>query len=130
MHRVLVPAGALAAFLVVSTLLFGPSSAADKAAATVTMNGSTFSPESVTIAEGQSVQFINDDDLPHTVTATDKSFDSGNLDAHKSWTYTFKKAGTYVYGCTYHAWMHGTVKVLPPAKASAAPSPMAQNVRS
>jgi plastocyanin len=90
--------------------------ATNKPAATVTMNGSTFAPESVTISEGQSVQFVNDDDLAHTVTATDKSFDSGNIDTHHSWTYTFNKAGTYVYGCTYHAWMHGTVKVLAASK--------------
>jgi plastocyanin len=108
MQKVLILLAALVVFL-----------AASKPAATVTMNGSTYTPETITIAEGQSVEFINDDDLPHTVTATDKSFDSGNLDARHSWTYTFKKAGTFVYGCTYHAWMHGTIKVLPLAKNGA-----------
>jgi plastocyanin len=126
MRKLLLLMGALVAFLAVGVLLAGPLSAAQKPAATVNMNGSTFSPESVTISAGQSVEFVNDDDLPHTVTATDKSFDSGNIDSHHSWTYTFSKAGTYVYGCTYHAWMHGTVKVLPLAKAT----PMARNVRS
>ena len=112
MRRVLAPAAVLVAFVIAGLLGSATVVAADKPAATVNMNGSTFSPESVTITEGQSVQFINDDDLAHTVTATDKSFDSGNIDTHKSWTYTFKKAGTYVYGCNYHSWMHGTVKVL------------------
>jgi plastocyanin len=103
---------AVVAFLAVGVLTFAVVNAANKPAATVTMNGSTFAPESVTVTEGQSVEFVNDDDLAHTVTATDKSFDSGNIDQHHSFTYTFKKAGTYVYGCAYHSWMHGTVKVL------------------
>lgn len=122
MRRVSLLLSGLLAFLCVGELTFGPLRAADKPAATVTMNGSAFQPESVSIAEGQTVQFLNDDDLPHTVTATDKAFDSGNIDAHKSWSYTFKKAGTYVYGCTYHAWMHGTIKVQPLAQSSPSPS--------
>ncbi len=108
--------GVLTALLIAGAVGSGVVAAADKPAATVNMNGSTFAPESVTITEGQSVQFINDDEMAHTVTATDKSFDSGNIDKGHSWTYTFKKAGTYVYGCSYHAWMHGTVKVLAPSK--------------
>jgi len=92
-------------------LTFGPLGAADKPAATVHMQNSAYAPDPVSIAVGQSVQFVNDDDMPHTVTANDKSFDSGNMDAGKTWTYTFTKAGTFTYGCTYHAWMHGTVKV-------------------
>jgi plastocyanin len=111
MRRIILLVGALVTFALACELSFGPLSAADKPAATVNMNGSAFTPETVSIAEGQTVQFLNDDDVPHTVTATDKTFDSGNIDAHKSWNYTFKKAGTYVYGCTYHAWMHGTIKV-------------------
>lgn len=113
MRKLLLAVAAFVAFLAAGALMLGPLHAAQKPAATVNMNGSAFTPESVTIGEGQSIQFINDDDLPHTVTATDKSFDSGNIDPKHNWTYTFTKAGTYVYGCTYHSWMHGTVKVLP-----------------
>jgi plastocyanin len=114
MRKLLLLVAGLAAFVAVGALTF----AAQKPAATVNMNGSAFTPESVTITVGQSVQFINDDDLPHTVTATDKSFDSGNIDPKHNWSYTFAKAGTYVYGCTYHSWMHGTVKVLAPSTSS------------
>jgi plastocyanin len=70
-----------------------------------------YEPATVTIDAGQSVRWVQDDDVPHTVTATDKSFDSGNLDAHKTWTHRFDKAGTYAYTCTYHPMMRGTVVV-------------------
>jgi plastocyanin len=73
-----------------------------------------FVPDKVTINAGQSVRFVQDDDTPHTVTATDNSFDSGNLDKGKTWTHTFDKAGTYAYFCAYHTYMKGTVVVKTP----------------
>ena len=73
-----------------------------------------FAPASVTINAGQTVRFVQDDDVAHTVTAADKSFDSGNLDKGQSWTHTFAKAGTYAYVCAYHAMMKGTVIVREP----------------
>ena len=110
---------ALGAFLMLGELTFGPLGATNTASATVHMKGAAFDPADVSVAQGQTVEFINDDEAPHTVT-DGKAFDSGNIDPGHSWRYTFTKAGTYVYGCTYHSWMHGSVKVLP----------MAQNVRS
>ena len=73
-----------------------------------------FVPEKVTINAGDTVRFIQDDDAPHTVTATDKSFDSGNLDKGKSWTHKFDKPGTYAYFCAYHTYMKGSVVVKGP----------------
>lgn len=77
----------------------------------VHMSGSAFAPADLTITAGQSVDFINDDAMPHTVTSADNSFDSGEIAAGKTWSHTFEKAGTYRYVCAYHDWMHGTIKV-------------------
>ena len=71
----------------------------------------TSSAVTVTIKPGDTVQFVNEDSTPHTVTATDKSFDSGNMDQNAKWSHTFKDAGTYAYICTYHTYMKGTVVV-------------------
>ncbi|HTV74166.1 MAG TPA: plastocyanin/azurin family copper-binding protein, partial [Candidatus Acidoferrales bacterium] len=60
---------------------------------------------------GDAVTIVNDDEIAHTVTANDKSFDSGNLDQHQSWTHTFTKAGTYTYYCTYHPFMNAKIVV-------------------
>ena len=73
-----------------------------------------YQPAEVTVVIGvnNTVTWVNQDGVTHTVTATDDSFDSGNLVAGASWSHTFKAPGTYSYYCTYHsAWMKGTVVV-------------------
>jgi plastocyanin len=72
-----------------------------------------FVPDTVTIKPGGTVRWIQDDDTPHTVTAADKSFDSGNLDKKAVYTHTFDKAGTYAYVCAYHPSMRAKVIVAP-----------------
>ena len=66
----------------------------------------------VVIGVNNTVTWINNDNMPHTVTSTNGIFDSGNLEAGQSFTYTFTKPGTYSYVCSYHSWMKGTVIVL------------------
>ena len=94
-----------------------PSPAASAAAtATVTIENFAFSPKKLTIAPGTAVTFINKDQIEHSATADkDKSgnvaFDSGELSQNKTYKFTFKKAGTYTYGCTYHPMMHGKIVV-------------------
>ena len=68
-------------------------------------------PDTVNVQPGQTVRWVEDDDTPHTVTASDKSFDSGNLNKKDAWTYAFNKPGTYAYICAYHPYMKGKVVV-------------------
>jgi plastocyanin len=77
-------------------------------------NSTGYSPSTITVVIGvnNTVQWVNNDTAPHTVTATDHSFDSGNLNPSDTWSYTFTKPGSYTYVCTYHPWMKGTVVVL------------------
>ncbi len=70
-----------------------------------------FVPATLNVTAGTVVTFVNDDQEPHTVTATDKSFDSEGLDTNQKWPHTFAKAGTYTYFCEMHPYMHGTVSV-------------------
>lgn len=60
---------------------------------------------------GATVVWINQDPVPHTVTADDGSFDSGTLATVASTSHTFNKPGTYAYHCTFHPSMHGTIVV-------------------
>jgi plastocyanin len=73
-----------------------------------------YSPSTITVVIGQNntVTFQNKDVVTHTVTATDGSFNSGDIHAGGSWTYTFTTAGNFTYYCIYHSWMRGTVRVL------------------
>lgn len=78
---------------------------------TIHIKNFAYVPATVTIRPGQTVRFVEDDDTPHTVTATDKSFDSGNLNQKDSWRHTFTAEGTYTYFCAYHPYMKGNVIV-------------------
>jgi plastocyanin len=80
-------------------------------AATVHIKNFAFSSDTVTITAGQSVRFVEDDETPHTVTADDKSFDSGNLNKGAKWDHVFTTAGTYTYLCAYHPYMKGKIVV-------------------
>jgi plastocyanin len=72
---------------------------------------STFSPASLTIQVGDTVTWRNADDRPHTVTANDGAFDSGNLDEGRGFSFTFTESGTYTYRCDYHPEMQATIVV-------------------
>lgn len=63
------------------------------------------------VAPGTVVRFVNDDSEAHTVTASDKSFDSGGLDTNDAWTHVFSKVGTFSYFCALHPYMKGSVVV-------------------
>ena len=78
---------------------------------TVTIKSNKYSPASLTINAGDSVVWKNDDDKDHTVIADDKSFKSDNVSSGDDYTFTFKKAGTFKYGCKYHPREKGTITV-------------------
>jgi plastocyanin len=78
---------------------------------------SGYDPDNITVLIGvnNTVIWTNNDNEPHTVTASDGSFDSGNMNPGATFTYTFTTPGTYAYICTYHPWMHGYVTVIQPS---------------
>ena len=98
----------------------GTGGATAPASASVSMKGSTFGPKTATIRPGGTVTWINDDTVPHTVTANDGSFDSGLIAPGGRYERTFASATTVSYRCTFHPGMVGTVTVA--ASATAAPS--------
>ena len=73
-----------------------------------------YDPDNVTVVIGinNTVIWTNNDNEPHTVTATDGSFDSGNMNPGAVFVHTFTSPGSYTYICTYHPWMRGFVTVL------------------
>ena len=75
-----------------------------------------YSPDTITVVIGvnNTVEWVNNDNMPHTVTATNKLFDSGNMNPGDTFSYTFTSPGNYSYGCSYHPWMKGTVIVKGP----------------
>ncbi len=81
--------------------------------ATIKIHNFKFEPMNGAIAVGETVQFINVDEEPHTVTSTDGAFDSKALDTNQTWNYTATKPGTFPYICSVHPFMKGTLTVTP-----------------
>ena len=65
----------------------------------------------LTVGVGTTVTWTNRDDIPHTVTANDRSFKSKVMDTDGVFTFTFTKPGTYGYFCSLHPHMVGAVVV-------------------
>ena len=92
----------------------GGTAAADAgdAAATVHIAQLKFQTDTVVIQAGQSVRWINDDELAHTVTFADAALGgSGQLARGQAFTRAFERPGTYAYTCTPHPFMRGVVAV-------------------
>lgn len=76
----------------------------------VTIQNSAFTPADATVMVSGSILWVNGDNVVHTVTADDGSFDSGDLQPGSSFGFTFNTVGPYPYHCKYHAEMTGIVK--------------------
>ena len=70
-----------------------------------------YKPADLKVKAGTTVTFTNVDTFAHTVTAKDKSFDSGNMDEKATFEHTFAEAGTFEYLCAIHNSMTGKVTV-------------------
>ena len=76
-----------------------------------------FIPNTVTIAKGGTVSFVNSDTAPHTSTSgtaadgPDGVWDSSLVMTGASYDVTLSSSGTYNYFCMVHTWMQGTVIV-------------------
>lgn len=78
----------------------------------VSISGFRYLPQSITIRAGETITWTNQDSAPHTVTADDGAFDSGNLTRNMVYTRTFTQTGVFSYTCTIHPSMIGLVRVV------------------
>jgi plastocyanin len=81
------------------------------AGSNTTSNGYSPGTITVTVSGNNTVTWLNNDNAPHTVTANDGSFASGNIAPGDSFSFTFTRPGTYAYHCIYHPWMTGIIVV-------------------
>ena len=70
---------------------------------TVTISNFEFSPDALEVKVGDTITVENKDQTEHTVTARDKSFDTGTFTGRTNFTVT--KAGTFEYTCEIHPFM-------------------------
>jgi plastocyanin len=75
------------------------------------MRTMTFGPHRLEVAAGTTVRWTNNDQLVHTITADDGSWDSGPIEPGKTWSHTFTQSGEYSFHCTPHPFMKAIVVV-------------------
>jgi plastocyanin len=104
-----------------ASLLAASAARAEPAAMEVKIDNFTFAPQRLTVKPGTTVTWINEDDIPHTVAATDKGFKSKVLDTNDKFSFTFTTAGSFEYFCSLHPHMTGTIVVETMTGGGAAP---------
>jgi len=87
-----------------------PTGSVAPAATKVTIRLLKYSPDTIQIRAGETVEWTNSDLTPHTVTSEGGGeLNSGSIDAGANWRHTFSQPGTFSYFCTFHREMKGTV---------------------
>jgi plastocyanin len=108
----------LAALALVLIVVMAPGATAQGMTTTTTqvsIQDFFFSPANVSVPAGTTVTWVNEGNVPHTVTSDDGQFDSGVLMPGDSYTVMFKGQGTITYHCAIHPSMTGSVSVGTPA---------------
>ena len=95
-------------------ILLGLSTGAFAATQVVHQQGRAFSSESLTVAKGEPLTFLNDDSVPHNLMSTSRGneFNLGSQAPGSSTDVVFKEAGDVAVICAIHPRMKMTVKVV------------------
>ncbi|MEO6772560.1 MAG: cupredoxin domain-containing protein [Kofleriaceae bacterium] len=75
----------------------------------VDIRGMKYVPDSLAVRVGDTVEWTNDDFVPHTVTSS--AFDSKSIAPHSTWSYIATTPGDFAYNCTFHLTMVGAIIV-------------------
>jgi plastocyanin len=75
------------------------------------IRGGRFVPSVIRVAAGTTVVWRNEDNMPHTVTSTDGSWDSGTIQPGSTYSRDFERTGTFGFYCVPHPDMRGSVAV-------------------
>jgi plastocyanin len=89
-----------------------PAGAVAAAVIKVTIKSLKYLSDTTQIKTGETVEWVNDDLTPHTVTSdSGGELNSGSIDIGATWRHTFNQPGTFTYFCTFHREMKGSVIV-------------------
>lgn len=87
------------------------NAAAHTTAHTVTIKGMKFTPANLAINAGDTVMWVNEDNVRHSATDLNGAFDTGLIATGASASLTFGGAGTFNYRCTPHSNMRGSITI-------------------
>ena len=105
--------GNLARGAIVPLVAFAIAAASPACAAEteVKIDNFTFNPKQITVRAGDTVTWVNHDDIPHTVMSKTMVFRSKAMDTDDKFSFTFATPGTYAYFCALHPMMTGSIVV-------------------
>ena len=89
----------------------GGGGAASEEPPSLTIENFRFQPDPLVVPVGTRVTVTNRDDAAHTVTAEDRSFDTGNVAANAGAEITVSEPGEVAYLCSIHDYMCGVIRV-------------------
>ena len=84
-----------------------------KGNASISIKTFKFTPERITLPVDSELRVLNEDTTPHTLTADDMSFDTGNIAVGKEAVVKLSKEGEFAYHCAIHSSMRGVILVRP-----------------
>jgi plastocyanin len=100
--------GAMALLVAAAMAVTSPALAAT---VEVKIDNFTFNPQQITVKAGDTVTWVNHDDIPHTVTSKTMTFRSKAMDTDDKFSFTFATPGKFDYFCSLHPHMTGTIVV-------------------
>ena len=103
-------AAALAVAVLTAAIAF-PATSTRAAEMEVKIDNFTFAPQRLVVKAGTTITWTNDDDIPHTVASSTKTFKSSALDTKDKFSFTFTTPGAYEYFCSLHPHMTGVIVV-------------------
>ena len=97
-------------YALVVSRLHGPASRGP-ALHRVTIRGFKFDPDSLSISAGDTVEWVNQDIVPHTSTARNAHWSSPSIQPNDSWRTVLTIPGSERYGCQLHPAMQAKLEV-------------------
>ena len=104
---------ALSVVIGLASLGVGSTSARPKTVE-VTIEHFAFTPANVAVAAGDTIVFVNNDIVPHTATATDNSWTTGEIAHGASARVTLPTKPGADYFCKFHPVMKGHLTIVSP----------------
>lgn len=78
---------------------------------TVEIRGFAYLPATLKVAAGDTVVWINRDVVPHTATRDGQGWDSGSIEAERTWRLVAASGASQPYYCAFHPNMRGVLAV-------------------
>ena len=77
----------------------------------ITMAADSYRPTELTVARGDTIVWFNTDIVTHTATSRGGYWDSGRIKRGKRFRWVAANPGRYLYICSTHRGMRGTIVV-------------------